>query len=198
VEVHVHRLFTQLISGNGTRMNVHPELDIGTFPEAQYIRVFSEENTEIHFEHELIDMVRPLPKSIFLVGSVSTEERPYSYSIPYSIDSKSGEEWDRNGHSCLVHMSTIVRITMIVDNKVPKQASTNIHYMQLFAQQAIRNPPTQDWWGRAATLLGFTGLNYAPSMNLVEMNEEEILSKWFGARFSEVFLPEEHIALRKL
>jgi len=177
---------------------VHPELDKTTFPEAQYEVLFSQENTRVHFEKELIDVNRPLEKDIFLIGSTMSDERPASYAMPYDIESLAGHDWDRSGHDSVVELTTTVRISMITEDKVERQSAAQLHYMQLFAQQAIRNPPTRDWWSRPAHLIGFTSIFALPHEGIMGFNEEEIQGSWFGARFTEYFRPSEHIAIRKL
>lgn len=198
MEIFIHRLLSELIAGDGCQLIVHPEMDKGTFPKAQYEINFSKENTRVHYESELIEINRPLEKSIFLVGTGSTEERPVSYAMPYNVESLAGSKWNRSGHDVLVEVTYVVRISMITEDKAERQAKAQLHYMQLFAQQALRNPPTQQWWTWPATLVGFTSLFNLPHENIMGFNEEEVQGSWFGARFVERMIPSEHVAIRKL
>ena len=199
MEVFSHRLLTELIAGAGTELVAHYDLDKSVLPLAQYPIVFSEDNTRVHFEDERIEINRPLSKDIFLVGSLSFDEVIASYSMPidrdYAID---GEARKVRTHDSMTRITSIIRITLITDNEVPKQARGKLRYMQLFAMQAFMNPPTQDWWGFAAHVTGFTSTVNVPMTNVLGSEEELIIGKSFGVKFDEVLVRSEHLSLRKL
>ena len=196
MEIFVRRLFEELLADGGSEINIHPELSLP--PNSQYKVVFSEENTRLLFEHELVDLNRPLTESIIMVGSTLTDEQFVSYAIPYDIDSESGAEWDRSGKDNLFQITSTVRITLISKHKAPKQAYAELHYMQLFTQNAIRNAPTRNWWEEQAHLVGFTSTFPLVHYDKLGMAESDIHGKWFGTRLRSGYIPAEHVAIRKL
>jgi len=201
MEIFVHRLLSELIAGNGSRLVSHYDLDKTVLPQAQYETVFSEENTVIHFEHELIKIERPLGKNIFLVGSMSSEERPMSYSMPIRVtaeNKESGETYEVDTHDNAVEFSCTVRISMIAGHETVKQSYAQLRYMQLFAMQSLRNPPTQNWYEWPAHLMGFTTVWGIHHENLAGFSEELLRGKWFGALFKEFIVPSEHVIIEKL
>ncbi len=199
MELFAHRLLTELIAGNGTRLVTHYDKDPAVLPEARYPTIFSEANTRVHFEDEEIDIDRPLLKDIFLVGSVAYDEHPASYSIPiertYVLD---GEAKTISTRDSAVQIISELRITMITDNEVNKQARGKLHLMKLFAIQAFTNPPTQDWWRWAAHITGFTSTMNVPMANVLDRNEEHIIGRSFGVKFDEFLIRSEHLTLEKL
>jgi len=195
MEIFVHRLLSELISGNGARLTTHYDLDKTVLPQAQYPVVFSEDNTRVHFEHELIDIERPLSKDIFLIGSMSSEERLASYSMPIQV---TAGDTVVDTHDNAVEFSCTVRISMISGHETVKESYAQLRYMQLFAMQSLRNPPTQNWWEWPAHLMGFTPVWGVHHENLAGFNEELIRGKWFGALFKEFMVPSEHVVIEKL
>ena len=200
METFSHRLLTELISGAGTELVTHFDLDEAVLPDAKFPLIFSEENTRVHYEDEAIHIDRPLSKDIFMVGSLSFDESVASYSMPINRDytNREGVLREIRTHDSAVRINSVIRITLITDNEVPKQARGQLHYMQLFAMQAFMNPPTQDWWGMGAHVEGFTSTVNVPMTNVLGSEEELVIGKSFGVKFNEVLVRSEHLTLRRV
>lgn len=202
MQAYVYNLFLKFLETGGSEMITHPELDNTLFPEAQYKRVFSLENTSLHFERAggLITIERPLQKLMVLIGGSDVKERIVSYSMPYNIESVAGAEWNRSGHDRVLERKSTVRISLIASDTVELQAVDSLEYGKIFFQNALWNPPStiENWWSRAAILEGFTDIFALPHVNMSGFEEPELTGCWFGAIFREMLLPSEHVAIRKL
>ena len=199
MEVFAHRLLSELIAGAGTRLVAHYDLNKSVLPQAKYPIVFSEDNARVHFEDEAIEIDRPLSKDIFLVGSLSFDEIVRSYAVPidrtYQLD---GETKRVNTNDNLIRITSIIRITMITNNEVPKQARGKLRYMMQFVIMAFTSPPTQNWWEWPARVTGFTSTVNVPMMNVLGNEEELIIGKSIGVKLEEDVIRSEHLTLEKL
>lgn len=193
-------MIAQCLSGAGIEMIQNAETDKAFFPEAQYKLVYSEENTKLYYEHDLVEIPRPLEYLIILVGGVTVRENPISYAIKYDIESLAGPEWNRSGYDRMVERFTTVRLSLIASDTVERQAVAALDHAKIFLWHLLWNPPQEieQWWRGSATLQGFTDIFDAPHMNLAGFDEAEIHGWWFGASYRQVLVPAEHVALRKL
>jgi len=199
MEVFAHRLLSELIAGAGVRLVVHYDLDKSVLPQAQYEIVFSEDNTRVHFEDEAIEIDRPLSKDIILVGSLSFDESIASYSMPINRDvTINGKAKQIKTHDSMVKITSVIRITLITDNEVPKQARGQLRYLNQFVIQAFMNPPTQDWYRWPARVAGFTSTINVPMTNVLGSEEELIIGKSFGVKFEEDIVRSEHLFLERV
>lgn len=199
MEVFAHRLLSELIAGAGHRLVTHYDLDKSVLPEAQYAVVFSEENTRIHFENEAIKVDRPLSKDIILVGSLSFDESIASYSMPINRDVVIDDKpVVIRTHDAMVKITSVIRITLITDNEVPKQARAQLRYMNQFVIQAFMNPPTQNWQEWPAHITGFTSTVNVPMSNILGLEEEQLIGKSFGVKMEENVVRSEHLFLQKV
>jgi len=199
MEVFSHRLLSELIEGAGSRLVAHYDLNPSLLPEARYPTVFSEDNTRIHFEDESIEIDRPLSKDIFMVGNLSFDEVVASYAMPikrtYVID---GETVDVDVHDNLIRLTSVIRITMITNNEVQKQARGKLRRMIQFVIMAFTNPPTQNWYEWPARPAGFTSVVNVPMTNVLGNEEELIIGRSIGVKFEEDVVRSEHLHLEKL
>lgn len=199
MEIFAHRLLSELIEGAGCRLVAHYDLNPSLLPEARYPYVFSEDNTRIHFEDESIEIDRPLSKDIFMVGSLSFDEIVASYAIPirreFQLD---GETVQVNEHDNLIRINSVIRITMITNNEVEKEARPKLRLMMQFVIMAFTNPPTQNWYEWPARPAGFTSVVNVPMMNVLGDEEELIIGRSIGVKFEEDVVRSEHLHLEKL
>lgn len=200
MQAFIYNLIEQCLSGAGIEMITHPEIDVALFPEAQYKQVFSEENTKLYYEHDLIDIPRPLEHLIVTVGGINVKEHPISYAVAYDIESIAGSEWDRQGYDRLVERIVTIRLSLIASDTVKRQAVAALEYGKIFLWNLLWNPPAniENWWRGSAQLYGFTDVYDLPHVNIAGFDEEEVHGCWFGATYKQVLLPIEHVALRKL
>jgi len=200
MQAQVYNLINVCLEGAGMAMMTHPEVDKVLFPEAQYERVYSKENTKLYYEHELVDIPRPLDHLIIVVGGAHVREHIISYAMEYDIKSLAGAEWDRKGYDKLVERIITVRLSLIVSSVVNREGIAALEYAKIFLWHLLWNPPRgiEDWWRGSAVLNGFSDIYDLPHVNAAGFDEEEILGCWFGATFKQVMLPVENVALRKL